>query len=103
LPAWITLQKVLAYSLKLSLYGRKRNGAWRNGPRKNILRKFHGVLNEEDGNIVSNNIPVTLLGVELASKTSDIANCVCGATATKNGRKSQEDGCLARCVSEYAG
>jgi hypothetical protein len=60
-------------------------------------------LNEENWNVVSNNIPVALLGVKLASETPDITNGVCRATTTKDGRESQEDGRLTRCVGEYAG
>lgn len=44
--------------------------------------ELHGILDEEDGNVVSNDIPVTLLGVELDGKTTNIADCVSRTTAS---------------------
>jgi hypothetical protein len=50
--------------------------------------KLHRILDEEDGDVVTNNIPVPLLGVEFDGKTSDIADGVCRTTASKNCRES---------------
>lgn len=41
------------------------------------IRKFHGVLNEKDGNIVANNVPVALFSVKFDSKSANIAHSVC--------------------------
>jgi hypothetical protein len=60
----------------------------------NHVWKLHRVLDEKDRNVVSNNVPVTLLSVELDGKASYITDSVCGSTATKNGGESEEDGCL---------
>jgi hypothetical protein len=65
--------------------------------------KLHCILNEEDGDVVSNDIPVAFFGVELDSEASDIANSVGGSTATQNGREAQKDGRCAGCISEDAG
>jgi hypothetical protein len=46
------------------------------------IRELHGILDEEDRNVVSNDIPVTLLGVELDGKTTNIADCVSRTTAS---------------------
>jgi hypothetical protein len=68
----------------------------------NDIGKLHGVLDEEDGNVVANDIPVTLFSVELDCETSDITDGVGGTTAAQDSRESQEDGSLAGCVGEYA-
>jgi hypothetical protein len=52
------------------------------------IRELHGVLNEKDGDVVANNVPVALLCVELDGKTANITDSVCGATATKYSRES---------------
>jgi hypothetical protein len=70
--------------------------------RMNHIRELHRVLDEEDRDIVPHNIPITLLGVEFARKTTHIADCVSRATAAKHGRKAQEDGRLARRVRKDA-
>ena len=49
----------------------------------NDVGKFHGVLNEENWNIVSNDIPIAFLCIELDGKASDIPNSVCRSTTTK--------------------
>lgn len=36
--------------------------------------ELHGILDEEDRDVVSNQIPVALLGIELDGKPSNIAN-----------------------------
>src|SRR5512145_685248 len=57
----------------------------------NQIRKFHCVLNEENWDVVADQIPVTLVGVELDSKTSNIAHCIGRAAFTNNGREAYED------------
>jgi len=43
----------------------------------NDIRKFDGILDEEDGNVVAHDVPVALLCVELDSKAAYITNGVC--------------------------
>ncbi len=40
------------------------------------IGELDGVLNEEDGNVISNNIPVSFVRVELDGEPTDIANSV---------------------------
>ena len=42
----------------------------------NNIGEFHGILNKEHRNIVTDEVPDTLVGVELDSKPSNIANSV---------------------------
>jgi hypothetical protein len=60
-------------------------------------------LDEEDGDVVANNVPIAFFGVELDGESSNIANGVCRPTATKHGRESQEDGSCAGRVCEHTG
>ena len=69
----------------------------------NDIWKLHSVLNEEDGDVVANDVPIALFGVELDGETADIADSISGTTATEHSREAQEHGCLARCVGEHAG
>jgi hypothetical protein len=66
------------------------------------IGELHGILNEEYRNVVANNVPVTLFSVELDSKSTDIADGVCGSTATKHSREPQEYRSLARSISQNA-
>jgi hypothetical protein len=45
--------------------------------RKFGLSYLHGILDKENGNVVANNVPVTLFSVELDRETTDIADSVC--------------------------
>ena len=49
------------------------------------IGELDGVLDEENGNVVANEIPVTLLGVELGRETTDITNSVGTAPAAEDG------------------
>lgn len=40
------------------------------------IRKFHGILNEENRNVVANYIPVPFVCVELHSKSTDVTDGV---------------------------
>jgi hypothetical protein len=53
-----------------------------------LVKERWRTLDEEDGNVVTNNIPVAFFSVELDSEASNIANSVCGPPATKHGRES---------------
>ena len=46
------------------------------------IGKLDSVLNEEDRNVISNNIPVTLFGIELHGKTSYISDSISTSTRT---------------------
>jgi predicted acyl esterase len=52
------------------------------------IRKLHRVLDEENGNVVTNNVPVALLGVELDGETANITDGICRTTAAQYSRES---------------
>jgi hypothetical protein len=58
------------------------------------VRKLDGILNKEDRNVVSDEIPIPLLRVELDSETSDVAGRVDRAGASGYRRDSREQGRL---------
>lgn len=62
--------------------------------------ELHGVLDEEDGNVVANDVPVTLLGVKLDSKPSNITDGVSTASASQDSGEAEEDRRLAGGVSQ---
>ena len=59
----------------------------------NEIRKFHRVLNEEDGNVVADQIPIALIGIELDRETSHIAHGIRRAAFANDGREAHEDRC----------
>lgn len=67
------------------------------------IGELHGVLDEEDGDVVANNVPVALLGVEFDGKTSNISNRVSTASASEDGGEAEEDRRLAGCVRQHRG
>lgn len=50
----------------------------------NEVREFNGILNEENGNVISDDVPVAFFSIELDRKPSDIANGVLHATGEFN-------------------
>lgn len=68
-----------------------------------VVLTFHCILNEKHRNVVANNVPITLIGVEFYRKATHITNSVCRSTATKNSRKAEKDRRLAGCVGKHAG
>ena len=46
------------------------------------IGEFDGLLNEEHGNIVSNDIPVALLSVKLDGKATNVTDGIRAASAT---------------------
>lgn len=52
-------------------------------------------LDEEDGNIVPYNIPISLFGIHLESKSSHIPHGVRRPSTAKHSGEAQEDGRLA--------
>ena len=47
----------------------------------NEVREFNGVLNEENGNVISDDVPVAFFCIKLDRKPSDIADGVLHADA----------------------
>lgn len=66
------------------------------------VRKLHGILDEEDRNVVSHDVPVTLLSVEFDGKASDIAHSVCTPSRTQDCRESQKDWSGTGGIGKYA-
>ena len=64
------------------------------------VRELNCVLNEEDWNVIAHDIPIALLSVELDGKASHITHCVGATSRSKDCRKSQEDRCGSRSVSQ---
>ena len=60
-------------------------------------------MDEEDGDVVADNVPVALLSVHLEGKAADVPDGVGGATASQDGGEADEDGGLAGGVGEDAG
>jgi hypothetical protein len=61
----------------------------------NYIRKLHSILDKEDGDIISNNVPVAFFRVELDREASHIANGIGRATATQHSREAHKDWRLA--------
>ena len=59
----------------------------------NQIREFHRVLNEKNRNVVADQIPIALVGIELDSKTSHIAHRIGRAPFSNDGREAYEDRC----------
>jgi hypothetical protein len=68
----------------------------------NDVGEFHSILNEEYGQVVSNDIPISFLCIELDSEPSNISNCIRTSARAKNGGESEEDRCCARGIGKYA-
>lgn len=69
----------------------------------NDIGELHGILDEEDGDVVTDNVPVTLLCIKLYSKTTDITHSVGTASATEDCGEADEDRSFARLVREDRG
>lgn len=67
------------------------------------VRELDGILDEEDGDIVSHEIPISFISVELDRKSTDISNGICTSSTSLDGRKSSKDRCSARRVSQDSG
>jgi hypothetical protein len=55
------------------------------------IRKLQRILNEEDGDVVSNDIPVALFRVKLDREPTDISHSICRAAAAQNCAESREE------------
>ncbi len=72
---------------------RLRHGEVRLGlGRMDQIRELDRVLNEEDGHVVSDEVPVALLGVELDGEAADVARGVGRPALADDGREAHEDG-----------
>lgn len=66
----------------------------------NDIGELDGVLNEKNGNVVPNNIPIALLGVELDGKAPHITNSIGAASGSQHCRESEKNRCGARGISK---
>ena len=55
------------------------------------IREFDGLLDEENGDVVPDNIPVSLIGVKLDGKSSNIAHRIRAPSASLHSREAHED------------
>lgn len=64
------------------------------------IRELKSILDEEDRNVISNNIPVSLIGVELDSESPHISHGISASSRTQDCRESNEDWSGARRVGQ---
>lgn len=55
------------------------------------INKLDAVLNEEDWNVISNNIPITFIGVEFNGKPSHVTNSISASSTALYSGKTQEN------------
>lgn len=55
------------------------------------IRKFDGILNEEDGRVIAYQIIVAFLGIEFGSPTADIPYCIRRSSEALHGGKTHKD------------
>lgn len=67
------------------------------------IDKLDAILDEEDRNIISHDIPITLICVEFDREASHISYSISTPTTTLNGGEAQKDGSGSRCVSQNSG
>jgi len=67
------------------------------------VRKLDRLLDKEDRNVVADNIPITLLGIELDRKASNVSDRIRAATAALNSGEPQEHGRGPRGVGQHSG
>jgi hypothetical protein len=65
--------------------------------------ELYGVLNEENWDIISNQIPVSLLGIEFGCEPAHIANSIGTAAASKDGGEADKDWSGTGCICEHFG
>ncbi len=71
--------------------------------RVNKIGKLDRVLNEEDGDIVADNVPVAFPCIKLHRETPDITGKIDRALAARDGRKPHEGRSLLAATLEYIG
>ena len=67
------------------------------------VRELHRVLDEEDGNVVADQVPVPFVGVELDGESANVARGVGGAALAEHRREPHEDRRLLACLGEHRG
>lgn len=66
----------------------------------NDIGKLDSVLNEEDRNIISNKIAVTLVSIKLYCETTYISDCISTATRARDRREADEDWRYSRSIGK---
>ena len=66
------------------------------------IGKLDGILDEEDWDVVSNDIPVAFLSVEFNGETTHVTNCICATTRTLDCGEADKDGRLTRSICKNA-
>jgi hypothetical protein len=69
----------------------------------NNVWEFYGILDEKNWDIISDEIPVPLLGVEFGCEPAHIANSIGAAAVSEDGREPDEDGSGTRCICKHFG
>jgi hypothetical protein len=87
--------------LNMSAESSSNVGSLKLTARMNNIGKFEGILDEEDRNVVSYDIPISFLRVKLDGETSHISDGICTSAGSQDGRETHEDGRGSRCVGEY--
>src|SRR5665648_1127304 len=67
------------------------------------IRKFDGILDEENRYVVADQIPVTFLSVKLNGKSAYITRGIYRTRAAGDGRYTSKHGCLLTYLGEYSG
>lgn len=65
--------------------------------------KLDGILDEEDGDVVSHEVPVAFFRVEFDSKSANISDGVGRTTTSENGGETEEEGRLSRRIGQDFG
>jgi hypothetical protein len=68
--------------------------------RMNNIGEFERILDEEDRNVVSYDIPISFLRVKLDGETSHISDGICTSAGSQDGGETHEYGRGSRCVGE---
>lgn len=62
------------------------------------ISELDSILDEENRDVVSDQVPVTLVGVEFGCEPTNITHRVSASLAALHGGKADEDWCVPRCV-----
>ena len=69
--------------------------------RMDEIRELDRLLDEEDGDVIANDVPVAFFGVEFGGETSNVSDSVCASSATLDGREANKGWCSARGVGQH--
>src|ERR1039457_1169444 len=67
------------------------------------VRKFNGILDEENRDVVADQIPIALLRVKLDGKSTHVARSIYRARAACDGRYTGKQGCLLTHLGKHFG